>query len=138
MNETPINKEIVKAKVEGLGIKHIGKASIRELVKLVNEIEEATGKKYIRMEMGVPGLPPSKIGVEAEIAALKQGVAAIYPNIEGVDELKDEMSRFVKLFLNIDIAPEYCVPTVGSMTGSFAAFMTVTRMYSMERYNCVY
>ena len=29
--------------------------------------------------MGVPGLPPVQIGVDAEIAALKAGVGAIYP-----------------------------------------------------------
>ncbi|MEI3153775.1 MAG: hypothetical protein V8S95_00625 [Odoribacter sp.] len=38
-------------------------------------MEKATGEKFIRMEMGVPGLSPSRIGTEAEIQALQQGVA---------------------------------------------------------------
>ena len=125
--DTPINAEIVSEKIKNLGIKDLGTATIRELVRLVNEIEEATGEKFVRMEMGVPGLPPSKIGVDAEIEALKQGVAAKYPMIEGVKPLKQEISRFVKLFLGIDVDPAHCVPTVGSMQGAFAAFMVSCR-----------
>jgi aspartate/methionine/tyrosine aminotransferase len=132
MTDTPIDYEIVKRRIEESGLKNLGKASIRELVKLVNEIEAETGEEFIRMEMGVPGLPPSQIGVDAEIESLKRGVASIYPNIEGVDELKYEMSRFVKLFLDIDVSPVQCIPTVGSMMGAFAAFMTLGRMYQWK------
>ncbi len=129
MRNTPINYEIVKRKIEESKLTNVGKASIREIKKLVDEIEKETGERYIRMEMGIPGLPPAKVGVEAEIAALKRGVAAIYPDIQGIPELKEEASRFVKLFLNVDVDPEGCVPTVGSMQGSFAAFVTINRMY---------
>ena len=31
------------------------------------------------------------------------------------------MARFVKLFLDIDVDPEHCLPTVGSMMGGLAA-----------------
>jgi len=79
------------------------------------------------MEMGVPGLPPTKVGVDAEIEALKKGVAAIYPDIYGIHSLKVETARFVKLFMDIDVSPEGCIPTGGSMMGSFAAFMTLNR-----------
>jgi len=101
----------------------LGKATIREIVSIVNDIEAATGEKFIRMEMGVPGLPPSKVGIEAEIEALKKGVAARYPMLDGVKELKENASRFVKAFVDLDIAPQGCVPTVGSMQGAFANFM---------------
>ena len=129
MKDTPINYKIVKKKIEESKLKSIAKASIREIKKLVDEIERETGEKYIRMEMGIPGLPPAKVGVEAEIEALKKGVAAIYPDIQGIPSLKKEAARFVKLFLGIDVNPEGCIPTVGSMQGSFAAFITVNRMY---------
>lgn len=129
MKNTPINFEVVSRKIKESGIENIGRASIRELLKVVNQIETETGEKYIRMEMGVPGLPPSAIGVNAEIEAHKNGVAAIYPNIEGIPELKTEISRFCKLFLNIDIPVHCCIPTVGSMMGGFAAFMTLGRLY---------
>ena len=80
--------------------------------------------------MGIPGLPAAKIGVEAQIEALRKGVASVYPEIDGLPELKKEISRFVKLFLGIECNPALCLPTVGSMQGSFACFMTISRMYA--------
>ena len=123
MMNTPINSDIVDLKIKELGVPDIGNASIREIVQLVSSIESVTGDRYIRMEMGVPGLPPAKVGVEAEIEALKNNVAAAYPRIDGIQPLKDEASRFVKLFMDIDVKPEGCIPTVGSMEGSYAAFL---------------
>ncbi|MCH9029735.1 MAG: pyridoxal phosphate-dependent aminotransferase, partial [Bacteroidetes bacterium] len=132
MKDTPINYEVVNRKIEESDLPNVGKASIREIKKLIDGIEKETGKKYIRMEMGIPGLPPPKVGVDAEIAALKKGVASIYPDIQGIHELKKESSRFVKLFLNVEVDPEGCVPTVGSMQGSFAAFIILNRMYEKK------
>lgn len=90
---------------------------------MVNEIEKATGEKYIRMEMGVPGLEPPKIAIDGEIKALQDGVASKYPMIEGVEELKKEISKFIKNFTNIEVTPRSCIPTVGSMQGAFATFL---------------
>ena len=78
------------------------------------------------------GLPAADVGVKAEIEALKKGIANTYPDIQGIPQLKTEASRFVKLFLNIDVNPEGCIPTVGSMQGSFAAFITTSRMYDKQ------
>jgi aspartate/methionine/tyrosine aminotransferase len=124
---TPIDYQIVNQKIKESKLENVGSASIREIKKLIDEIEKATGEKFVRMEMGVPGLPPTKVGVDAEIQALKKGVASIYPDIFGIKELKLETSRFVKLFMDIDVSPEGCIPTGGSMMGSFAAFMTINR-----------
>lgn len=123
MNNSPINKAVVDTKIKELRIPNVGKASIREIVALVNLVEEETGTKYIRMEMGVPGLPPSQIGVNAEIEALKRGVAAVYPMVDGIKPLKEEAAKFIKNFLDIDLKPKGCIATVGSMQGTFAAFM---------------
>ncbi|RLD81896.1 MAG: pyridoxal phosphate-dependent aminotransferase [Bacteroidetes bacterium] len=128
MKDTPINHKIVTQKIKESPIQNVGKASIRDIKKLIDQIEAATGEKYIRMEMGIPGLPPTQIGIEAEIKALRKGIPAIYPDIFGIAPLKKEISRFVKLFLNVDVSEECCVPTVGSMQGGFAAFMTLNRM----------
>jgi aspartate/methionine/tyrosine aminotransferase len=125
--DTPIHFETVRKFIKDHHIPDIGRAKIREIVKLVNEIEKATGEKYIRMEMGVPGLKPADVGTEAEIEAIKRGVASVYANIEGIPELKHEISRFCKLFLDIDVNPNVCLSTVGSMQGSMAAFMVVNR-----------
>ena len=130
MQKTPIDFETVRQKVRESKLPGISKASIREIKRLVDAIEEATGEKYIRMEMGIPGLPPAQVGVDAEIEALKAGVAAIYPDIQGIKKLKSEIARFVKLFLDIDINPAGCMPTVGSMQGSFASFITVNKMHT--------
>ena len=128
MNKTtPIDYQVVSETIKSSPVDHIGHSSIRELVRVVNEIEEKTGEKFIRMEMGVPGLDPSEVGTRAEIEALKRGVASKYPMIEGVKELKYEISRFVKLFMNIDVSPAACIPTVGSMMGGMATFMTANR-----------
>jgi len=124
---TPIDSKIVREQLKNSRLPDLGLASIREIVKLVNTIEQLTGEKFIRMEMGVPGLEPPEIGIEAVIAALHKGVASKYPMIEGVPELKRETHRFVKLFLNIDVPEECCIPTVGSMQGGMAAFMVANR-----------
>ncbi len=129
MRNTPIDYDIVTRKIEENKIGNVGQASIREIKKLVDTIEQETGERYVRMEMGIPGLPPTRIGIEAEKKALDAGVPAIYPDIFGIRPLKEEISRFVKLFINIDVNPEGCIPTVGSMQGSFAVFMTLNRMY---------
>ncbi len=128
-----ITPPVSQATVEGIrkrnNIGDIGTASIREIKKLVDEIESEAGIRFIRMEMGIPGIPAAEIGVKAEIAALERGVAAIYPDIHGIAPLKTEISRFVKNFMNIDVSPVGCLPTVGSMQGAFASFLTVNRLY---------
>jgi aspartate/methionine/tyrosine aminotransferase len=124
---TPVDPGIVRRKIEDSGLRDLGIASIREIVKLVNQIEQATGIRYVRMEMGVPGLFPPSIGIEAEIAALRNGVASEYPDIEGLPALKEETARFVKLFLDIDISSRGCIPTVGSMMGGMVSFLVANR-----------
>jgi aspartate/methionine/tyrosine aminotransferase len=123
----PITRDLVQRITSEIGIPKPGRASIREIVNLVNHIEKESGTRFIRMEMGVPGLKPPEIAINAEIEALKKGVASIYPPIEGVAALKEETSRFLKLFLDIDLKPWGCIPTCGSMEGSCVGFLTVNR-----------
>jgi len=127
MTEFPISPEIIKTLAETIGSPSPGSSSIREIVHLVNKIEEHTGINFIRMEMGVPGIPAPAIAIEAEIAALNSGVASIYPDITGIKPLKKETSRFIKLFLDIDIKPQGCIPTVGSMMGAMVSFLVANR-----------
>jgi aspartate/methionine/tyrosine aminotransferase len=128
IKDTPIDSEAVRSNIVKSRISNVGKASIREIKKIIDGIQKDTGKEYIRMEMGIPGLPPSHFGVNAEIEALKNGVPAIYPDIQGIPQLKKETSRFIKLFADLEIDAEYCIPTVGSMQGGFASLMTVNRI----------
>ncbi len=117
----------IQAVIDRYNIPDFGRATIREIVAIVNEIEKLTGERYIRMEMGVPGLPPAAVGVEAEIAALKAGVASKYPMLDGLPELKQEASRFIKAFIDADVSPNGCVPVVGSMQGTFTSFVTASQ-----------
>jgi aspartate/methionine/tyrosine aminotransferase len=128
MKATPIDSVIVDEKIQASGLKSIGRASIREIRSLINEIEQTSGQKFIRMEMGIPGLPAAKIGIEAEKKALDNGCASFYPDIQGIPELKSEISRFVKLYLDLEVDANGCLPCTGSTSGSFVTFMVAGRM----------
>ncbi len=128
-HKTIIDPEIVKSTLRHKNITDLDHSTIREVVTIVNEIEERTGEKFIRMEMGVPSLPPSTIAINGEIQALKNGVASKYPMLEGVQTFKNEASRFVKAFMNLDVYPAGCIPTVGSMQGSYALFMGISQIW---------
>ena len=127
MKKTPIDPELVNRIIAENGIKAVGSASIREIKRLINDIESASGVKFVRMEMGIPGIPACKVGVDAQIKALQQGIATIYPDLVGTPELKKEASRFIKNFIDLDISPESCFPTVGSMMAGLISFMTLAR-----------
>ena len=123
MKNTPVDYQTARKVIEGYGLPDFGKATIREVVAISNQLEQLTKTEFIHMEMGVPGLPAAKVGVEAEIKALQAGAASIYPNINGLPELNEEASRFIKAFINIDVAAEGCVPVTGSMQGTYASFL---------------
>ncbi|UKK49493.1 pyridoxal phosphate-dependent aminotransferase [Prevotella sp. E9-3] len=127
MKETPIKKEIVDRLVAQLGIQDFAKATIREVKQVAAMAEKESGVEYIKMEMGIPGLPAAQVGVDAQIQALKDGIAHSYPDIQGYPGLKKEASRFVKAFIGIDIDAEGCVPVTGSMQGTFASFLVCSQ-----------
>ena len=128
MNDTPFERALVDRLIKESGVPDIGLASIRELRRLVAQLEEASGRKFIRMEMGIPGLPAPDTGIRAEIAALRGGCASYYPDIEGIPDLRREGARFVKNFLDLDLKPENCFAAVGSMHACFSTLMVAGRM----------
>ena len=123
MRETPIRKELVDKAIADYGIQDFAKATIREVKAVAAYAEQQSGVEFIKMEMGIPGLPAAQVGVDAQIQALRDGIANSYPDIQGYPELKRQASRFVKAFVGVNISPEGCVPTVGSMQGTFASLM---------------
>ena len=127
MTQIPIAKEVIDRIAAENKIANPGKASIREVRKMIQDVESATGIRFVKMEMGIPGIPAAKVGVEAQIKALQSGVASIYPEVYGTKEFKQEASRFMKNFLDVDVPEDCCVPTVGSMQAGFASFLTLTR-----------
>ena len=124
---TPIKKEIVDQLIAGLGIQDFSRATIREVKQVAAQAEQQSGVEFIKMEMGIPGLPAAQVGVDAQVKALQDGIAHSYPDIQGLPELKRQASRFVKAFIGVDIAPEGCVPVCGSMQGTFASFLTCSQ-----------
>ena len=121
------SEELVAQAVKELNIADLSCATIGEVLLVAQWLENKTGIPFIRMDQGTPGLPVNKYGVEAEKAALDRGVGSQYPAAAGVPELKNEASRFVKAFLNVDITPRSCIPTVGSVAGSYGSFIACTQ-----------
>ena len=121
------SEALVEQAAQECKVADLSRATIGEVLLVAQYLEKETGIPFIRMDQGSPGLPVNHYGVEAEKAALDRGVGSQYPAAAGVPELKEEASRFVKAFLNVDISPRSCVPTVGSVAGSFGSFITCTQ-----------
>lgn len=127
MRPTPINKELIDNTIREHGIQDFAKATIREVKGVAAHAEKESGVEFIKMEMGIPGLPAAQIGVDAQIKSLQDGIAHSYPDIQGLPALKEAASEFVKAFIGVDINPEGCVPVCGSMQGTFASFLTCSQ-----------
>ena len=127
MQNRVYSQKLVDRVVEELKITDLEQATIGQVVLLASRLEELTGIPFIRMDQGVPGLEPCRIGTEAEKQALDTWIPAIYPAAEGIPELKAEASRFVKAFLDVDISAAACVPVTGSVAGSFGSFIACTQ-----------
>lgn len=121
------SEELVAKAVHELHVADLAQATIGEVLLVAQYLEQATGIPFIHMDQGSPGLPANRLGIEAEKAALDRGVGSQYPAAAGVPELKYEASRFVKAFLDIDISARSCVPTVGSVAGSFGSFIACSQ-----------
>ncbi|MDE6337353.1 MAG: pyridoxal phosphate-dependent aminotransferase, partial [Muribaculaceae bacterium] len=115
----PIEKSHIAEALHRLGMPDVCSATIRQIVALASELEPVAGEPFVRLELGNPGIPAEEVGIQAQCEALRSGVANQYPNIAGISELKEAASEFVKAFFNVNIAPKYIIPTVGSMQGSF-------------------
>lgn len=128
MGRLPIDRSVLDSALERMDIADIAQATIRQSGDIARIMETQTGMEFLHLEMGVPGLPPEKAGVEAECRALQSGVASQYPNMFGIPELKQQASRFIRAFLDVGVAPQGCIPTVGSMQGSFTAFLLCSQL----------
>ena len=122
-NSLPVSHSALANVLQQMGISDISHSTIRQSGSIARVLEKETGTEFLHLEMGIPGLPPTKVGIEAEQSALDAGVASEYPNMYGIPKLKEQSSRFLKAFLDIDVSPLGCIPTVGSMQGSFSTFL---------------
>lgn len=125
---TLIDRALIESAMQKLEVSSFEDLSIRQLVSLVKMFEQQTGQEFIHFEIGVPGLPASQVGIDAQKEALDRGVASVYPSLEGEPALKEAASKFVRAIIGADIAPAHCIPTVGSMQGTFVTLMAVSAL----------
>ena len=122
-----INENDYASVLRDFGITQISRANIRQCVAISRALEPVLGEPFVHLEFGVPGLPACHYGIEAEKQALDRGVPNTYANVAGEPFLKEAAARFVKAFLDIDVTPECCVPTVGSMQASYTLFQILSQ-----------
>lgn len=122
---TPLDYKTVTEVIDKMSLGDFSQATIRDLQTLSRTLEEKTGEPVIHLEMGVPGLQPSEIALRAEAEALANGAATQYPPNGGIPRIKNAASQFVKAFIGVDIDPLCCIPTTGSMQGTFATFTAI-------------
>ena len=119
--------KLVAEACSACNVSDLSHATIGEILLAAQYLENKTGIPFVRMDQGSPGLPVNRYGVEAEKKALDSGICSQYPAAEGFNGLKEAASRFVKAFIDVDIDPRGCVPTTGSVEGTFAAFIACTQ-----------
>src|ERR1035437_3240988 len=130
----PLSIDYISKIKKQIGVDTLNNATIREIVQISTIIQkEVDNEPLIRFDKGIPGLPPFEIGVDAEIKALKNGIAAIYPNVEGISDAKEQMSIFYKKFMNLNIGSELCFPVSGSLQGSFASFIVLSKIHAKKK-----
>jgi len=104
---------------------------IRELKRMVDFLAEQYHVNFLHFEFGIPGIPADRLGPEEEIRVLSnnKNLPSTYPPFDGIPRLKNAAVNFVKAFLNINVKPSNCIPTVGAMHGGFIAQAIAGRRY---------
>jgi len=119
-NPFPLNATLIEDLIDENNL-NLSSISIRELNRLVDELTEKCSVEFLRFEFGIPGLIANRMGPEEEIRILNKNpsLPSTYPPFDGVPRLKKATALFCKKFMNIDVQPENCLPTVGAMHGCF-------------------
>ena len=124
----PLSQSILNKELRELGIDDISHTTIRQCAMLGSMLESQSDEPFTHLEFGVPGIPPCPYGIEAQKKALDEGKCSIYPSVQGLPELKQNASRFIKAFIDVDIDPKCIVPTVGSMQGSLTSILECSQL----------
>ena len=128
MSNYPISASAYSEVLRSMDISDISLASIRQCQAVGQELEKMAGEPIVHLEMGIPGIKLHDIGTKAQKKALDDGMAKLYPAISGIKPLKENASRFIKAFIDVDIDPKGIVPTVGSMNASFNLILECSQM----------
>ena len=106
--------------------------TIRQFNTLAHRLEEESGKKFIHMGVGNPGLPPAEPGVEAQVKAILDGCPATYPESGGTIRFRKAASQFISDFLNVNVNYANCMATIGSTQAAYL-FMMALKFANKER-----
>ena len=60
MKNTPIERNVIDETINEFQIVDFSKATIREVKAIASKAEAVSGVEFIKMEMGVPGLPAKR------------------------------------------------------------------------------
>ena len=99
MKNTPIERNVIDETINEFQIVDFSKATIREVKAIASKAEAVSGVEFIKMEMGVPGLPASAVGVKAEIEALQNGIAS--QPVSRYQRIAGTQKRSVRLYQSI-------------------------------------
>jgi len=124
----PVSKKVLSEIFDETGFDQKN-LSIRETNRLATIISNKSNIKFIRMEMGIPNIPPSNIIKNAEKEAIDKGIQGFYPPFDGIPKLKSAGSEFVKAFLDVNVGPENVIPTCGSLQGGYISQALAGNMY---------
>ena len=116
----PLDKTVLNNIIKDYEV-DLNEIGIRELKRMVDFLAEQYHVDFLHFEFGVPGIPADRMGPEEEIRILTEDkkLPSTYPPFDGIPRLKEATACFVKAFLNIDVKPQNCIPTVGAMHGGF-------------------
>ena len=112
MDDIPIPRQTLEAMLAQTGFDS-GRLAIREVNRLASLLEAETGIKFVRMEFGIPNIPPPPQAAAAEREALEAGAHGTYPPFDGIPQLKRAGVRFLKAFLDLEVGEECVVATCG-------------------------
>ncbi len=119
--------KLVAEACSACNVSDLSHATIGEILLAAQYLENKTGIPFVRMDQGLsrPTCQPLRRRGGEEGSRLRHLLAV--SRCRRVQGLKEAASRFVKAFIDVDIDPRGCVPTTGSVEGTFAAFIACTQ-----------
>lgn len=107
---------------------------IQELWKQIDYLESKLKLKYVRMDFGVPGLPPPQAAIWAQLQAIAaEMVPKTYPPSAGTIELKAAAAAFLNRFVGLEVGADCCLPTCGATEAAFIAQAIAGRRYRSKK-----
>ncbi len=112
-----MNKKIVQAD----RMKDVYLSGIRKIVSRANELQKQ-GRDIIHFDLGEPDFDTPEYIKKATITAMEEGKVH-YPPIAGIDELKQSISKKLKIDNGLNYVPEEIIVTTGVAQGMFASIL---------------